>query len=43
MTIDEDVDVEAMKKACADAGIYDTYRDTIGADFYDKVMNLIQK
>lgn len=43
MTIDEDVDVDAMKKACADAGIYDTYRETIGADFYDKVMNLIQK
>lgn len=43
MTIDEDVDVEAMKKACSDAGIYDTYRDTIGTDFYDKVMSLIEK
>lgn len=43
MTIDEDVDVEAMKKACEDFGIYNTYRDIIGADFYDKVMNLVKK
>lgn len=42
MTIDEDVDVEAMRQACVDAGIYDTYRDIIGADFYDSVMRLLQ-
>lgn len=43
MTIDEDVDVAAMQKACVDAGIYDTYREIIGTDFYDSVMNLIKK
>ncbi len=42
MTIDEEVDVNAMSDACAEAGIYEKYRDIIGADFYDSVMALIR-